>query len=262
MRLREMRSAPKLVNNPSLAIFQHLLRSCPKNNGQLTKPMHASKFIVFRLPFRKIVHKLFLVPIWRRLQIPKLLALACGMLFAAALVEGCFVTQARAVDGEPLPTFKWKLKTYTNAVMVELTAVDLVFYTEASGHMRLKRKSLPPELAAKYPFDEVAAAELQQEKLKRVRSQQAADAELEAATQEASRAKQSRLQDQISDENRRLSTLQRDLDVVNRSARGKPRSQARKEADRLRNEKRGILRGTGQLEDQLNQTRKQADSPR
>ena len=224
--------------------------------------MHQSKFIVSTFPFRKVVHKLLPVQIWRRLQIPKLLALACGMLFAAALAESCFVIQARAVDGELLPTFKWNLKTYTNAIMVELTAVDLVFYTQASGHMRLKRKSLPPELAAKYPFNEVAAAEHQQEKLKRARSQQAADAELETATQEASRAKQSRLQDQISDENRRLSTLQKDLDVVNRSARGKPRSQARKEADRLRNEKRGILRGTGQLEDQLNQARKQADAPK
>ena len=149
------------------------------------------------------------------------------------------------------PTLVIDGKTNTNVRVVRANPAEVVLMYDGGG-ATLKRKDLPPELQAKYPYDHEAAAEYETQKAaaaKALRERQRAQAYAALLRQE------SEIQSKLHDVEKQLSALQKELDVLNNSARGKPHSPARQQADRYRMLKLDLTRYAEQLRDQLEQVR-------
>lgn len=180
-----------------------------------------------------------------RLFLPRFASAACGLFILL-----CCAVYTNAA--ETLPTFAYEGKTYTNATVVEATSVDVLLRHDTLGFTRIKRQEMPDELKARFPYDATAAAAYAQEKAAKAA---ALREQARANTLAALQRQQTELQAGIYAVERQLAALQRELDVLNVSARGKPHSAARQQADRYRLIKQDYIRHADQLRDQLEQVR-------
>ncbi len=172
---------------------------------------------------------------------------------AAACVFLVFLLTAFASRAaEVLPNFTHDGKAYTNATVIEANPVDILIRQEATGFTRIQRQDLPAELKARFPYDSTAAAAYEKEKAAKAA---ALRDQGRANTLAALQRQQAELQAGIYAVERQLAALQRELDVLNVSARGKPNSAARQQADRYRLIKQDHIRHADQLRDQLEQVR-------
>lgn len=171
---------------------------------------------------------------------------------ASVLVAISAVTALLVQAGDQTyPTLDLGDRVLTNACVVQATPVDLVFRHRA-GFSRVKLQDLPPSLKARYPYDPGQATQFEQARKER-------DAALQEQDRQEIRArlmrKEAGLVGQIAQLERQLDGLQKQLCLLNRSARGKPHSSYRKQADRLRELKGDHLR-------QLDAARQALDSVR
>jgi hypothetical protein len=112
---------------------------------------------------------------------------------------------------------------------------------------------MPAELRDRFPFSAKDVEDYEQQKTAKAkarREQTRAEAYAALLRQEAE------AQARIQTLQRQLTALQRELDVINVSARRKPKSAARREADQMRVRKQDLIRHLEQLRDQTDALRK------
>lgn len=176
---------------------------------------------------------------------PSVLLARVALWFALLLLPLC----ARAEDF--FPTLIIGGKTNTNVSVVRANPAEIIVMFDGGGSA-LQRSNLPPELQAKYPYDHEAAKDYEKQRItaaRAMREQQRASVQAALDRQEID------IQARIRVVERQLAALQRELDVLNASARGKPNSAARQQADRLRLIKLDYIRRVDQLRDQLEEVR-------
>lgn len=148
---------------------------------------------------------------------------------------------AANLHGEELevvyPEVAYKGKTYKNVRVVSDNPVDL-FVAFQGGMTRIPRSEAPEVLRKHYPYD-AGKAEAHAKERQAKGAQSAAQHQQEMKTEVNRKvAALARAEQQAQAQ---LKGLQEVLEVQNRTARGKRKSPARAEADRLREQKKGLL---------------------
>jgi len=167
---------------------------------------------------------------------------------AACLMLGLLFWATHARASETLPVFTHDGRSFTNAAVRESNPVDVLLCDDAAGYVRIKRIDMPAVLKTRFPYDPEAAAEYERQKVAKARTQQE---QARVSTLNALLRQESEVVQRIHRFERDLAALQRQLDVLNVSARGKKNSAARQEADRLREVKRDYIALVDQLRLQL-----------
>lgn len=175
-------------------------------------------------------------------------ATACvRLLLGVALLGGM---TARAQEVFPLLTLDGQ--ALTNARPIEVSPVDILFKADGPVFKRVKRQDLPEGLKDKYPYDDAKAAEYEKEKVekaKALREQQRREAYAALLRQEKE------LENRIEKLDAEMVDLQKELNLLNKSANRKPRSPARLVADQARVRKQNLISQQSQLQQQLKQVR-------
>jgi len=170
----------------------------------------------------------------------------------AALLFGLFFLLAPAQGEDVYPTLTLGGQTYTNATAIEVNPVEILFKADGPQFKRVKRQDLPESLRDKYPYDPAKAADYEKEKAEKARAlREQQRREIYAGLQRQEREIETKIK-RIDDD---LVALQRELQVLNASARRKPKSPARVAADQARARKQTLITQQAQLQQQLEQVR-------
>lgn len=180
-------------------------------------------------------------PVLPRPFLPRFAAAACVLMVV-------FLWAFKMSAEEVLPKFSFKGRAYTNATVHQSTPVDVLVRDGEQGFVRIPLREMPGELQARFPYDASAAAAYERGKAEQAQAQRE---QARAATLNTLRRQEADVLARIQSTERQLAALQRQLDVLNVSARGKKNSAARQEADRLREVKRDQIAHVDQLRLQL-----------
>jgi hypothetical protein len=182
-----------------------------------------------------------------------------------------------AAAEEVFPRLTINGEVYTNVSVIRANPVELVLRWDPCGGGTYKRQDLPPELAARYPYDADAAAKWAREKgltdrLLSARQPEMAERErlLAQRQNEQLREKQrssflkdlqnreARLNAQIQKANKQLEDLNEFLGPLDHKAKGTRRNSPRwAAADYARDVKMALLNQIHQLQDQLDTVHEQ-----
>jgi DNA anti-recombination protein RmuC len=152
-----------------------------------------------------------------------------------------------------------------NVRVKDVTPTHVTVYHDGGG-ARLRRQDLPPELKTLYPYDTKAAAAyekeqaaLQDQRARETRARQdQANREVKASLQQQEQTAQTRL----SELQRELQKLEREMGPMRAKAQGKRNSAARKELDAARDKKQDLIRRIEEQKDVLAKVRKQLQEVR
>jgi hypothetical protein len=201
-------------------------------------------------------------------------ALVTVLLTASALA--LLRTPGRAE--EVFPTLVIKGQIYTNVSVVRTNPAEVVLRWEGAGGGTFKRQDLPPELAARYPYDPTAAEKWASEKA--LRDRRASEQDRESAKAAAVLAEQKRVQQrertlqdlqrkesalksQIPKTRKEVQDLQQVINTLNGKAKGTGKgSVPHEEANKARNQKLMLLHQIRQMEEQLSAVQEQISRSR
>jgi hypothetical protein len=183
-------------------------------------------------------------------------ALVTVLITASSLT--LFRTPGRAE--EIFPTLVIKGQVYTNVSVVRTNPAEVILRWEGGNGGTFKRQDLPPEVAARYPYDPKAAEKWANEKA--VQDRESAKAAAALTEQKRAQQRERTLQDlqrkeadlkaQISKGKKQVKDMDEVIKVLDGKAKGtRRRSVPHQQADGARNQKLRLLDQVHQLEEQL-----------
>jgi hypothetical protein len=159
-----------------------------------------------------------------------------------------------------LPSLKLDGNVVKNVRVKDATPTDVTILFDGGG-TKLKRKDLPSELKALYPYDPKAAAEYEkQQAAEHAERNQDAKVKQDQANRERKTAllqQQQYIQGHITNLENQLTELEKEMGPMKGKARGKPKSTARVELDAARDKKEDLIKQIGEQKSQLEKINKQ-----
>lgn len=160
-----------------------------------------------------------------------------SVVVAACTAAAALLAPAAIHAEDAIAVLKAGDRSLTNACVVSANSAALVF-RHAGGYEAIPRKDLSDEMQARFAEELHQRESVRKEEIERLRTtaeETAADVRIWCQRQEAVQSQR------IMALQRQLNDLQNVLDVMNRSARGKPNSPARRQADQMRARKMELI---------------------
>lgn len=180
------------------------------------------------------------------------------LLLAACLMSFGFA--GFAAEPSRFATLQIEGATLTNAIVTSVNPVQLVI-SHDGGRKTLKRQDLPIALEALFPYDSKAAIEYEEQqeavRIAQVKRLQQRQAENLAAQRESHLKQRNSLQLGLEGVDKQIERLDTDIRLAWNKAKGRPRSPARQEYNRLIDQKRALEQRRFSLRESMDRVDKQ-----